>query len=337
MKVAIVGASGAVGQELLRILAQRNFPVDELVLFGSSRSAGIQYEFKGKKYTVKELVHGDAFKDIDIVFTSAGAGTSKEFAEDITKYGAVMIDNSSAFRMDDDVPLVVPECNAEDALNRPRGIIANPNCTTIMMVVVLQPIEKLSHIKKIHISSYQSASGAGAAAMAELEQQYKEMLTDGEVKTIEKFPHQLAYNVIPQIDKMTETDYTKEEMKMYNETRKIMHSDVRTSATCVRVSSLRSHSESVWFETEKPLSVEEIRKALEAAPGVTLKDDPQNYVYPMPLESAGQDDVYVGRVRKDLADDNSNTLWLTGDQIRKGAALNAIQIAEYLIKVGNVK
>ena len=337
MKVAIVGASGAVGQELLRILAQRNFPVDELVLFGSSRSAGTQYEFKGKKYTVKELVHGDAFKDIDIVFTSAGAGTSKEFAEDITKYGAVMIDNSSAFRMDDDVPLVVPECNAEDALNRPRGIIANPNCTTIMMVVVLQPIEQLSHIKKIHISSYQSASGAGAAAMAELEQQYKEMLTDGEVKTIEKFPHQLAYNVIPQIDKMTETDYTKEEMKMYNETRKIMHSDVRTSATCVRVSSLRSHSESVWFETEKPLSVEEIRKALEAAPGVTLKDDPQNYVYPMPLESAGQDDVYVGRVRKDLADDNSNTLWLTGDQIRKGAALNAIQIAEYLIKVGNVK
>ncbi len=337
MKVAIVGASGAVGQELLRILAQRNFPVDELVLFGSSRSAGTQYEFKGKKYTVKELVHGDAFKDIDIVFTSAGAGTSKEFAEDITKYGAVMIDNSSAFRMDDDVPLVVPECNAEDALNRPRGIIANPNCTTIMMVVVLQPIEKLSHIKKIHISSYQSASGAGAAAMAELEQQYKEMLTDGKVKTIEKFPHQLAYNVIPQIDKMTETDYTKEEMKMYNETRKIMHSDVRTSATCVRVSSLRSHSESVWFETEKPLSVEEIRKALEAAPGVTLKDDPQNYVYPMPLESAGQDDVYVGRVRKDLADDNSNTLWLTGDQIRKGAALNAIQIAEYLIKVGNVK
>ena len=337
MKVAIVGASGAVGQELLRILAQRNFPVDELVLFGSSRSAGTQYEFKGKKSTVKELVHGDAFKDIDIVFTSAGAGTSKEFAEDITKYGAVMIDNSSAFRMDDDVPLVVPECNAEDALNRPRGIIANPNCTTIMMVVVLQPIEKLSHIKKIHISSYQSASGAGAAAMAELEQQYKEMLTDGEVKTIEKFPHQLAYNVIPQIDKMTETDYTKEEMKMYNETRKIMHSDVRTSATCVRVSSLRSHSESVWFETEKPLSVEEIRKALEAAPGVTLKDDPQNYVYPMPLESAGQDDVYVGRVRKDLADDNSNTLWLTGDQIRKGAALNAIQIAEYLIKVGNVK
>ena len=248
-----------------------------------------------------------------------------------------MIDNSSAFRMCDDVPLVVPEVNGADALTRPRGIIANPNCTTIMMVVVLKPIEDLSHIRKIHVSSYQSASGAGAAAMAELQQQYKELVEEGQAKTIEKFAHQLAYNVIPQIDKMTENDYTKEEMKMFHETRKIMHSDVRTSATCVRVSSLRSHSESVWFETEKPLEVAEIRKALEAAPGVSLVDDPQNYVYPMPLESAGKDDIYVGRVRKDLADDNGNTLWLTGDQIRKGAALNAVQIAECLIKVGNVK
>lgn len=337
MRVAIVGTSGAVGQEFLRILEQRNFPLDELVLFGSERSAGKKYTFRGKELTVKELKHNDDFKDIDIVLASAGAGVSKEFAEDITKHGAVMIDNSSAFRMDDDVPLVVPECNAEDALNRPRGIIANPNCTTIMMVVVLQPIEKLSHIKKIHISSYQSASGAGAAAMAELQQQYKELVETGEAKTISKFPHQLAYNVIPQIDKMTPTDYTKEEMKMYNETRKIMHSDVRTSATCVRVSSLRSHSESVWIETEAPLTVEQVREALVAAPGVTLVDDPQNYVYPMPLESAGKDDVYVGRVRKDLADDNGITLWLTGDQIRKGAALNAVQIAEYLIKVGSVK
>lgn len=336
MKVAIVGASGAVGQEFLRILEQRNFPLDELVLFGSERSAGRKYTFRGKELTVKELKHGDDFKGVDIALTSAGAGVSKEFAEDITKFGAVMIDNSSAFRMDDDVPLVVPECNAADALNRPRGIIANPNCTTIMMVVVLQPIENLSHIKRIHISSYQSASGAGAAAMAELQQQYKELVETGEAKTISKFPHQLAYNVIPQIDKMTENDYTKEEMKMYNETRKIMHSDVRTSATCVRVSSLRSHSESVWVETEAPLSVEQVRKALVSAPGVTLVDDPQNYVYPMPLESAGKDDVYVGRVRKDLANDNGITLWLTGDQIRKGAALNAVQIAEYLIKVGNV-
>ncbi|WP_288152699.1 aspartate-semialdehyde dehydrogenase [uncultured Prevotella sp.] len=337
MRVAIVGASGAVGQEFLRILAQRDFPIDDLLLFGSKRSAGRKYSFKGKEYTVKELQHNDDFKGVDIAFTSAGGGTSAEFAETITKYGAVMIDNSSQFRMDDDVPLVVPEINPEDALKRPRGIIANPNCTTIMMVVVLNPIDKLSHIKKIHVSSYQSASGAGAAAMKELEQQYKEMVEDGKVSTISKFPHQLAYNVIPQIDKMTPNDYTKEEMKMYNETRKIMHSDVRTSATCVRVSSLRSHSESVWFETERPLSVEEIREALKAAPGVTLVDDPQNYVYPMPLDSAGKDDVFVGRIRKDLADDNSNTLWLTGDQIRKGAALNAVQIAEYLIKVGNVK
>ncbi|MGI6242180.1 MAG: aspartate-semialdehyde dehydrogenase [Prevotella sp.] len=337
MRVAIVGASGAVGQELLNILAERNFPLDDLVLFGSERSAGRKYNFKGKDYEVKLLQHNDDFKDIDIAFTSAGAGTSKEFVETITKFGTVMIDNSSAFRMDKDVPLVVPEINAEDALNRPRGVIANPNCTTIMMVVVLNPIEKLSHIRKVHVSSYQSASGAGAAAMQELEQQYKEMVENGKVSTISKFPHQLAYNVIPQIDKMTENDYTKEEMKMYDETRKIMHSDIRTSATCVRVSSLRSHSESVWFETEQPISVEQIREALQKAPGVALVDDPQNYVYPMPLESAGKDDIYVGRVRKDLADDNGNTLWLTGDQIRKGAALNAVQIGEYLIQSGNIK
>ena len=331
MKVAIVGASGAVGQEFLRILAERDFPMDDLVLFGSERSAGSKYSFKGKEYEVKLLQHNDDFKDIDIAFVSAGGGTSRDFAETITKYGAVMIDNSSAFRMDEDVPLVVPEVNAEDALNRPRGIIANPNCTTIMMVVVLKPIEEMSHIKRIHVSSYQSASGAGAVAMAELQQQYKELIESGEVKTIRKFPHQLAYNVIPQIDVMTETDYTKEEMKMYKETRKIMHSDVRTSATCVRVSSLRSHSEAIWIETEQPLEVNAVRQAIANADGCTLVDDPQNYLYPMPLESAGKDDIYVGRVRKDLADDHGITLWLTGDQIRKGAALNAVQIAEHLI------
>ncbi len=334
MKVAIVGASGAVGQELLGILEERNFPLDDIVLFGSKRSAGRKYTFRGKEYEVKELRHNDDFKDVNIAFTSAGGSTSAEFAETITKYGAVMIDNSSQFRMDADVPLVVPEINAEDALNHPRGIIANPNCTTIMMVVVLNPIERLSHIRKVRVSSYQSASGAGAAAMSELQQQYKELVEDGKVKTVEKFPHQLAYNVIPQIDKMTDTDYTKEEMKMYYETQKIMHSDVRTAATCVRVSSLRSHSEAVWLETEVPLEVEAVRKVLEAAPGVTLVDDPQHYVYPMPLESAGKDDVYVGRVRKDLAAENGITLWLTGDQIRKGAALNAVQIAEYLLKSG---
>ena len=255
MKVAIVGASGAVGQEFLRILDQRNFPMDELVLFGSQRSAGTKYTFRGKELEVKLLQHNDDFKDIDIAFVSAGGGTSKEFADTITKYGAVMIDNSSAFRMDDDVPLVVPEVNAEDALNRPRGIIANPNCTTIMMVVVLKPIDDLSKIQRVHVSSYQSASGAGAAAMAELQQQYKEIVETGEAKTIKKFPVQLAYNVIPQIDVFTDNGYTKEEMKMFNETRKIMHSEVRTSATCVRVSSLRSHSESVWIETEQPLDL----------------------------------------------------------------------------------
>lgn len=336
MKVAIVGASGAVGQEFLRILAERNFPIDELVLFGSERSAGSKYTFKGKEYEVKLLQHNDDFKGVDVAFVSAGGGASKEFAETITKYGAVMIDNSSAFRMDEDVPLVVPEVNPEDALNRPRGIIANPNCTTIMMVVVLKPIEKLSHIKRVHISSYQSASGAGAVAMAELQQQYKELVEDGEVKTIKKFPVQLAYNVIPQIDVFTDNGYTKEEMKMFNETRKIMHSDIRTSAMCVRVSSLRSHSESVWIETEEPITVEQAQAAIAAAEGVTLQDDPANLVYPMPLETGGKDDVYVGRVRKDLANDNGITLWLSGDQIRKGAALNAVQIAEYLVKVGNI-
>ena len=336
MKVAIVGASGAVGQEFLRILAERDFPMDELVLFGSERSAGRKYSFKGKDYEVRLLQHNDDFKDVDIAFVSAGGGTSKEYADTITKHGAVMIDNSSAFRMCDDVPLVVPECNAEDALNRPRGIIANPNCTTIMMVVVLKPLEQLSHIRRVHVSSYQSASGAGAAAMAELQHQY-EQLVEGKPVTVEKFPHQLAYNVIPQIDVFTDNGYTKEEMKMFNETRKIMHSDVKCSATCVRVSSLRSHSESVWIETEAPISVEDARKAIAAAPGCTLKDDPANLVYPMPLETAGLDDVYVGRIRKDLTDDCGLTLWLSGDQIRKGAALNAVQIAEYLIKVGDVK
>ncbi|WP_288317637.1 aspartate-semialdehyde dehydrogenase [Xylanibacter caecicola] len=336
MKVAIVGASGAVGQEFLRVLEERDFPLDELVLFGSQRSAGNKYTFKGKEYEVKLLQHNDDFKDVDIAFTSAGAGVSKEFAEDITRHGAVMIDNSSAFRMDEDVPLVVPECNAADALDRPRGIIANPNCTTIMMVVALQPLENISHIKRIHIASYQSASGAGAAAMDELQQQYAEIMEDKPV-TVKKFPHQLAYNVIPQIDVFQPNGYTKEEMKMFNETRKIMHSDVKCSAMCVRVSSLRAHSESVWIETERPITVEEAQAALAAAPGVTLRDDPSNLVYPMPLETAGTDDIYVGRVRKDLADENGLTFWLSGDQIRKGAALNAVQIAEYLVKVNGIR
>ena len=318
------------GQEFLRVLDERNFPVDELLLFGSERSAGSKYVFRGKEIEVKLLQHNDDFKGVDYAFVSAGASTSREFADTITKYGAVMIDNSRAFRMDEDVPLVVPECNAEDALNRPRGIIANPNCTTIMMVVVLKPIEQLSHIRTIHVASYQSASGAGAQAMAELQEQYRQIV-NGEPVTVNKFAYQLAYNVIPQIDVFTDNDYTKEEMKMFNETRKILHSDVRCSATCVRISSLRSHSEAVWLSTEQPLEVEQVKQALAAAPGVTLQDDPATKTYPMPLFTGGKDDIFVGRVRKDLANENGITLWLSGDQIKKGAALNAVQIAEYLI------
>lgn len=336
MNVAIVGASGAVGQEFLRVLAERDFPIDNLLLFGSTRSAGTKYSFRGKEYTVQLLEHNDAFKDVDIAFTSAGAGTSKEFAADITKFGAVMIDNSSAFRMDEDVPLVVPECNAEDALNRPRGIIANPNCTTIMMVVALKAFERLSHIKRVHVSSYQAASGAGQAAMDELREQYRQVLA-GEPVTVEKFPYQLAFNVIPQIDVFMDNGYTKEEMKMYNETKKIMHSDIETSATCVRVPSLRSHSESVWIETERPIGVEEARLAVAQGDGLVLMDHPEKKEYPMPLFLAGKDPVYVGRIRKDLANPNGLTFWLVSDQIRKGAALNAVQIAEYLIRVGDVK
>ena len=331
MKVAIVGVSGAVGQEFLRVLEERNFPMTELVLFGSSRSAGNKYEFRGKEITVKELKHNDDFKGIDIAFTSAGAGTSKEFAETITKYGAIMIDNSSAFRMDEDVPLVVPEVNAADAHIRPRGIIANPNCTTIQMVVALKPLEEISHIKRIHVATYQAASGAGAAAMDELENQYKQII-GGENPTVEKFAYQLAYNLIPQVDVFTENGYTKEEMKMFYETRKIMHSDVEVSAMCVRVPALRAHSEAIWIETEKSVSVEEARQAFEKAEGIVLQDDPANKIYPMPLFIAGKDPVFVGRVRKDLANPNGLSFWCVGDQIKKGAALNAVQIAEYLIK-----
>ncbi len=335
MKVAIVGASGAVGQEFLRVLDERNFPLTELVLFGSERSAGKVYEYKGQKLTVKELKHGDDFKGFDIVFASAGAGISKEFAEDITKFGAVMIDNSSAFRMDNDIPLVVPEVNAADAKNRPRGIIANPNCTTIQLVVALKAIENISHIKRVHVSTYQAASGAGAAAMDELELQYRQVLA-GELVTVNKFAYQLAYNLIPQIDVFTDNGYTREEMKMYHETRKIMHSDIEVSAMCVRVPALRAHSESVWAETECPVSVEDARAAFAIAPGVELIDNPAEKQYPMPLFLAGKDPVYVGRVRKDLANPNGITFWCVSDQIKKGAALNAVQIAEYLIAEGDI-
>lgn len=331
MKVAIVGASGAVGQEFLNVLAERDFPLDELVLFGSARSAGKEYEFKGKKLVVKELKHGDDFKDIDIALTSAGAGISKEYCETITKYGAVMIDNSSAFRYEDDIPLVVPEVNAEDALNRPRNIIANPNCSTIQMVVALKPIEELSHITRVHVATYQAASGAGAQGIAELEQQIRE-IAGGNEPTISKFPYQLAMNIIPHIDVFLDNDYTKEEMKMNWETKKIMHTDAEVSATCVRIPVARAHSEAIWVETESPITVEAVREAFEKADGLTLIDKPSEKQYPMPLFVSGKDDVYVGRLRKDVANPNGITFWCVGDQIKKGAALNAVQIAEYLLK-----
>lgn len=332
MKIAIVGASGAVGQEFLRVLDEQNFPIDELLLFGSSRSAGKEYEFRGKKYTVKELKHNDDFKGVDIAFTSAGGDTSKEFAETITKHGTIMIDNSSAFRMDADVPLVVPEVNGEDALTRPRNIIGNPNCTTIQMVVALNPIHKLSPIRRVHVATYQAASGAGASAMAELAKQYEQII-NGEEPTVEKFSAQLAYNLIPQVDVFMENGYTKEEMKMFNETKKIMHTDdIAVSAMCVRVPVLRAHSEAIWVETESPISIEDARKAFEQAPGLVVMDNPSEKEYPMPLHIADKDPVYVGRLRKDLCNDCGLTFWVVGDQIKKGAALNAVQIAQYLLK-----
>ena len=336
MKVAVVGASGAVGQEFLQVLAERNFPMDELVLFGSARSAGTSYDFKGKKLVVKELKHGDDFKDIDIALTSAGAGISKEYAETITKYGAIMIDNSSAFRYDNDVPLVVPEVNPEDSRIRPRNIIANPNCSTIQMVVALKPIDELSKIKRVRVATYQAASGAGAQGIAELENQLIE-IAEGKEPTIKKFPYQLVMNIIPHIDVFLDNDYTKEEMKMNWETKKIMHTDAEVSATCVRIPVARAHSEAIWVETERPLSVEEVKAAFEKAEGLTVIDNPAEKQYPMPLFVAGKDDVYVGRIRKDVTDPNSITFWCVGDQIKKGAALNAVQIAEWLIANGEVK
>ena len=349
MNIAIVGASGAVGQELLHILAERQFPVSNLRLFGSARSAGSKYMFCGKEYTVELLQHGDLFQGIDIAFVSAGGSVSKEYAEDITRHGAIMIDNSSAFRMDDNVPLIVPEINPEDialALKADgKRIIANPNCTTIIMAICLKAIEELSHIRRVHVSSYQSASGAGASAMAELEEQYRQALNGEEIQH-HKFAYQLAYNLIPQIDVFADDDYTKEELKMYHETRKIMHSDIAVSATCVRVPSLRAHSEAIWLETEQPLTPDQVRQALANAQGVQVIDTPANLgkpitntqspitetlPYPMPLYLSGTDDVYVGRIRRDLANENGIAFWCVGDQIRKGAALNAVQIAEKLI------
>lgn len=331
MKIAIVGASGAVGQEFLRVLDEQNFPIDELLLFGSSRSAGRVCSFRGKDYTVKELCHNDDFKGVDFAFVSAGASVSRDYADTITKFGATMIDNSSAFRMDSDVPLVVPEVNGNDAFNAPRHIIANPNCTTIQMVVALKPIHDLATIKRVHVATYQAASGAGASAMDELKEQSAQ-ISRGEEPTVNKFAYQLAFNVIPHIDVFTDNGYTKEEMKMYNETKKIMHApNLDVSATCVRVPVMRAHSEAIWVETEKAVTVSEAREAFENAEGVVVMDNPAAKEYPMPLMMAGKDPVYVGRIRKDLTSDHGLSFWTVSDQIKKGAALNAVQIALYMI------
>lgn len=333
MKVAIVGASGAVGQEFMKVLENGDFPVDELLLFGSSRSAGRRYTFRGKEHTVAELTHDpEQFRGVDFAFTSAGASTSKEYAATITSLGATMIDNSSAFRMEADVPLVVPEVNGADALDAPRGIIANPNCTTIQMVVALKPIMDLAGISRVHVATYQAASGAGAAAMDELATQSRQIAA-GEKPTVARFAHQLAFNVIPHIDVFTDNGYTKEEMKMYYETKKIMHApELEVSATCVRVPVMRAHSEAIWVETVRPVTVAEARAAFENAEGVVVIDDPAANGYPMPLMLAGEDPVYVGRIRRDLTSECGLSFWTVSDQIRKGAALNAVQIARYILR-----
>ena len=338
MKVAIVGVSGAVGQEFLRVLDERNFPMDELVLFGSKRSAGTIYTFRGKQIEVKLLQHNDDFKGVDIAFTSAGAGTSKEFEKTITKYGAVMIDNSSAFRMDPEVPLVVPEVNPEDILTH-KGIIANPNCSTIIMSLGLKPLHDLSPIKRIIVSTYQAVSGAGKEGIEELENQVREY-NEGKEMTANLLPtgsmpkhYPIAFNLIPQIDVFLDNDYTKEEMKMVNETQKILHDDsIQVVPTTIRVPVYRSHSESVLVETEEPVSVEDFRAACANYPGLQVKDNPANQEYPMPLYTSNKNDCEIGRIRKDLYNDKGMNFWIVGDQIRKGAALNALQIAEYIVE-----
>lgn len=334
MKIAIVGASGAVGQEFLRILSENEFPVDELRLFGSERSAGRTYSFRGgETQPVRVLTDNPAdFEGLDFAFVSAGASVSKEYADVITSGGAVMIDNSSAFRMDDDVPLVVPEVNGSDALDAPRRIIANPNCTTIQMVVALNPINRLSPIRRVHVATYQAASGAGASGMDELEKQTAQIVR-GEKPEAKKFVSQLAYNLIPHIDTFTDNGYTREEMKMYHETKKIMHAPrLNVSATCVRVPVLRAHSEAILVETEEPVSVTEARYAFATAKGIVLIDKAEALGYPMPADVAGTDPVYIGRIRADLTNPCGLSFWAVADQIRKGAALNAVQIAQYIME-----
>jgi aspartate-semialdehyde dehydrogenase len=331
--VAIMGATGAVGKELLSIVEERKFPVKNLKLLASERSVGKEMVYQGRKLKV-ELLDSNSFKGVDIVLASAGASISKQFRKDMFDAKALCIDNTSAFRMEADVPLVVPEINPEDCRWN-KGVIANPNCTTIIAIVPMKPIHDAAKIKRMVISSYQAASGAGDKAMFEVQQQAKDW-SEGKPLKVEKFAYQLLWNVIPHIDVFTENGYTKEEMKAVNETRKIMHApEMMISATTVRVPVLRAHSESIMIETEKKLSVDEIKNLLRNAPGVTLEDDPANKKYPMPLFASGKDNVFVGRIREDLScKGNGYILFVAGDQIRKGAALNAVQIAEIVHKEG---
>ncbi len=334
--VAILGATGAVGQEFLNLIEERNFPFAELKLLASKRSAGKKIQFMGKEYTVEEATE-DSFKGVEIALFAGGAA-SKTFAPAAVKAGAVVIDNSSAFRMDPEVPLVVPEVNPE-AIAQHKGIIANPNCSTIIMVMALKPLYDVSKIKRIVVSTYQAVSGGGKEAMAELEEQVK-AINEGRPVVANILPgaslakhYQIAFNLIPQIDVFKENLYTKEEMKMIDETKKIMSDDsLRITATTIRVPVYRSHAESVNVEFEDEISVEKAREVLAAFPGVTLTDNPDEQVYPMPLETSGKNDVEVGRIRKDYSIEHGLNFWVCGDQIRKGAALNALQIAEYMIE-----
>ncbi len=329
INVAILGATGAVGQELLELLESRNFPLGKLKLLASPRSAGSEIIFKGEKLVV-EVVSEEAFQDVDIVLASAGGSTSKQWAPIAVKAGAVVIDNSSAFRMIPEVPLIVPEINPEAAKNH-HGIIANPNCTTILMGVAIWPLHQIQPIKRIVVSTYQSASGAGARAMEEVKVQSQAILNN-QIPQAEILPYPLAFNLFPHNSPLTDNSYCEEEMKMVNETRKIFNApDLLVTPTCVRVPVLRAHSEAVNLEFEKPFDVQKARDIISKAPGVELVEDWQKNYFPMPIDATGKDDVLVGRIRQDISNPNGLELWLCGDQIRKGAALNAVQIAELLI------
>lgn len=333
--VAVAGATGAVGNEFLEVLHDLDFPASEIRALASKRSAGKKLPFKGcgqapaGELTVQEMTP-ESFQGVDIALFSAGAGVSKEMRQAVVDAGAVMIDNSSAFRMNEDVPLVVPEVNPQDVAWH-SGVIANPNCSTIQMVAALKPLYDISPIKRVVVSTYQAASGAGAKAMQELYAQTQQFL-NGEELTVDAFAHQIAFNCIPHIDKFLEDDSTKEEWKMVVETKKIMgDDDIQVAATCVRVPVLRCHGESINVEFEGPITVEEARAALEAAPGITVMDDPANSLYPMPGLLAGTNGAFVGRLRKDPSVENGLAFWNVADQIRKGAALNAVQIAQLLL------